>query len=323
MAGERTEKATPKKRSEARKKGQVAKSADLNGAVVMFAALFALSATAPHLVEVLQSSMRDTFALISSPDVVTHRGLGPLLSSQGKAAGFAAMPVILTCVAAGLLVNIAQVGGKPHVGALKPDPKRLNPVSGFKNIYGKNALFEGAKNVFKVSAVGAVTALGVLPKLDELASLVGMPPAELLPTLAHTVLGIAQRAGAAYLVIGIVDYAYQRYRHEKGLKMDKQAVKDEHKSTELPPEVRGAIRRRQMQAARTRMMSDVPTADVVVTTPPPFAVALRSAPQRAPPGVAARGSALPAKKIGETAAERGTPVIPAPPLARSLHASVE
>src|SRR3954462_1156023 len=108
MAGERTEKSTPKKRSEARKKGQVAKSADLNGAVVMFAALFALSATAPHLVEVLQSSMRDAFALISSPDVVNHRGLGPLLSAQGKAAGFAAMPVILTCVAAGRPLKIGE-----------------------------------------------------------------------------------------------------------------------------------------------------------------------------------------------------------------------
>jgi flagellar biosynthesis protein FlhB len=321
--GDKTEKATPKKRQEARKKGQVAKSADLNGAVVMFAALFALSATAPHLVEVLQSSMRDAFGLISSPDIVNERGLGPLLSSQGKAAALAAAPVVLTCIAAGLLVNIAQVGGKPHVGALKPDPKRLNPVSGFKNIYGKNALFEGGKNIFKVAAVGAVTALGVLPKLDELAALVGMPPAELLPTLAHTVLGIAQRAGAAYLLIGIVDYAYQRYRHEKTLKMDKQEVKDEHKSTELPPEVRGAIRRRQMQAARARMMSDVPTADVVVTNPTHFAVALRYDPQKAAPEVVAKGSDLLAKKIREIAADSGVPVIADPPLARSLHASVE
>src|SRR3954454_18260363 len=118
MAGERTEKATPKKRSEARKKGQVAKSADLNGAVVMFAALFALSAGAAHLVEGLQSSMRDACGLISSPDVVNHRGLGPLLSSQGKAAAFAAAPVILTCIAAGLLGNIAQVGGQPPVRGL-------------------------------------------------------------------------------------------------------------------------------------------------------------------------------------------------------------
>jgi flagellar biosynthesis protein FlhB len=289
----------------------------------MFAALFALSATAPHLVEVLQSSMRDAFALISSPDIVSHRGLGPLLSAQGKSAALAAAPVIFTCVAAGVLVNVAQVGGKPHVSALKPDPKRLNPISGFKNIYGKNALFEGAKNIFKVAAVGAVTALGVLPKLDELAALVGMPPAQLLPTLAHHVLGIAQRAGAAYLLIGLVDYVYQRYRHEKNLKMDKQEVKEEHKSTELPPEVRGAIRRRQMQAARARMMADVPTADVVVTNPTHFAVALRYDPQKAAPEVVAKGSDLLAKKIREIAADSGVPVIADPPLARSLHASVE
>src|SRR6478735_8538300 len=157
-AGDKTEKATPKKRSEARKKGQVAKSADLNGAVVMFAALFALSATAPHL--------------------VNTRGLGPLISSQATAAGLAAAPVIFTCVAAAVLINVIQVGGKPHMQALKPDPKRLNPISGFKNIYGPNALFEGAKSIFKVAAVGAVTALGVLPKLDRFAALVGMPPAE-------------------------------------------------------------------------------------------------------------------------------------------------
>jgi flagellar biosynthesis protein FlhB len=322
-AGDKTEKATPKRRSEARKKGQVAKSADLNGAVVMFAALFALSATAPHLVETLQTSLRDAFGLIASPDVVNHRGLGPLIADQARSAGLAAAPVIFTCVAAAVLVNVIQVGGKPHIGALKPDPKRLNPLQGFKTIYGPNALFEGAKNIVKVVAVGAVTALAVLPKLDELAALVGLPPSELLPTLAHTVLAIAQRAGFAYLVIGVIDYAYQRHRHEKSLKMDKQEVKEEHKSNELPPEVRGAIRRRQMQAARARMMADVPTADVVVTNPTHFAVALKYDPEKAAPEVVAKGSDLIAKKIREIAASNGVPVIADPPLARSLHASVE
>ena len=322
-AGDKTEKATPKKRSEARKKGQVAKSHDLNGAVVMFAALFALSATAPHLVAVLQSSLRDAFALIATPDVVNGSGLGPLVSAQAKAASLAAAPVIFTCVAAAVLINVIQVGGKPHVQALKPDPKRLNPFSGFKNIYGPNALFEGAKNVFKVAAVGAVTALGVLPKLDQFAALVGMPPAQLMPTLAHMVLGIAQRAGIAYLLIGIVDYAYQRYRTEKSMKMDKQEVKEEHKSSELPAEVRGAIRRRQMQAARARMMADVPTADVVVTNPTHFAVALRYDAEKAAPEVVAKGSDLIAQKIRELAADSGVPVIADPPLARSLHGAVE
>jgi flagellar biosynthesis protein FlhB len=323
MAGEKTEKATPKKRNEARKKGSVAKSADLNGAVVMLAALFALSATAPHLVDTLETCLRDALALVSTPDVVNHRGLGPLLSEQARSAGLAAAPVILTCVAAGVLVNVIQVGGKPRVTALKPDPKRLSPISGFKNIYGPNALFEGAKNIVKVAAVGAVTALAVLPKLDEFAALVGTPPQQLLPTLAHMVLGIAQRAAMAYLLIGIVDYVYQRYRHEKSLKMDKQEVKEEHKSTELPPEVRGAIRRRQMQAARARMMADVPTADVVVTNPTHFAVALKYDAEKAAPEVVAKGSDLIAQKIRELAAQSGVPVIADPPLARSLHATVE
>jgi flagellar biosynthetic protein FlhB len=323
MAGEKTEKPTSKKRDQARKKGSVAKSADLNGAVVMLAALFALSATAPHLVETLQTSLSDAFTLISTPDIVNHRGLGPLLSQQVRSAAVASAPVIFTCVAAGVLINILQVGGKPHISALKPDPKRLNPLSGFKNIYGPNALFEGAKSIVKLAAVGAVTALAVLPKMDEFAALVGLPPSELLPTLAHTILGIAQRAGMAYLAIGVIDYVWQRYRHEKSLKMDKQEVKEEHKSTELPPEVRGAIRRRQMQQARARMMAEVPTADVVVTNPTHFAVALKYDAEKSAPEVVAKGADLIAKRIRELAADSGVPVISDPPLARSLHGSVE
>src|ERR1700750_1409440 len=118
-AGDKTEKATPKKRAESRKKGSVAKSGDLNGAVVMFAALFALSATAPHLVATLESSLREAFGLIATPGVVDHRGLGPLLSEQMGSAALAAAPVILTCVAAALIINIAQVGGRAPQGALK------------------------------------------------------------------------------------------------------------------------------------------------------------------------------------------------------------
>src|SRR5919202_2974860 len=129
-AGDKTEKATPKKRAEARKKGQVARIADLNGALVMFAALFALSASAPHLVETLETSLRDAFGLIASPDVVNHRAIGPLLGQQARSAGLAAAPVIFACVAAAVLVNVVQDGGQPHIGALKPHPKRLNPPQG-------------------------------------------------------------------------------------------------------------------------------------------------------------------------------------------------
>src|SRR3954468_123446 len=131
---DKTEKATPKRRQEARKKGQVAKSADLNGSLVLLAALFALSATAPHLVDVLQRDMREAFGLISTPEVVGHRGLGPIVTEQGRSAILAALPVIAVCLVTAILVNVAQVGGKPHMQALKPDPKRLNPLKGAKNI---------------------------------------------------------------------------------------------------------------------------------------------------------------------------------------------
>ncbi len=227
------------------------------------------------------------------------------------------------CLVTAVLVNAAQVGIKPHPKAMKPDPKRMNPLQGAKGIYGPNALFEGAKSIVKVLTVGAVTALAVGPKFGELAGLVGMPPAQLVSTLAHTCLSIAQRAAAAYLLIGLVDYVYQRYRTEKSLKMDKQEVKDEHKQTESPPEVRAAIKRRQFQAARARMMADVPQADVVVTNPTHFAVALRYDAAKAAPEVVAKGADLVARRIREIAAEAGVPVISDPPLARSLHATVE
>jgi flagellar biosynthetic protein FlhB len=322
-ASDKTEKATPKHRSEARKKGQVAKSADLNGAIVLLAALFALSASAPHLVETLQESLRQCLMLVSTPEIVSHRGIGPIVSQEARAAGLAAAPVIVTCLVAGLLANIVQVGGKPHPQAMKPDPKRLNPLQGAKNIFGPNSLFEAAKNTVKVSVVAVVAAMAVMPKLDEFASLVGMPPAAFMATLGSTVMTIGQRCAMAYLVIGLVDYAYQRFRTEKSLKMSKEDVRQESKGQDLPPEVRGAIRRRQMEAARARMMADVPQADVVVTNPTHFAVALRYDAEKAAPEVVAKGADLVAKRIRELAADSGVPVISDPPLARSLHAGVE
>ena len=199
MAGRATRPRRPHPRSATRRarRARSPRATTSTAPSCMFAALFALSATAPHLVaraaepaarRLRRSSPRRTSS--------TARGLGPLVSAQAKAAAARRRAGHLHLRRRGRRsINVIQVGGKPHMQALKPDPKRLNPLSGFKNIYGPNALFEAVKNVFKVAAVGAVTALGVLPKLDQFAALVGMPPRELMPTLAHMVLSIAQRAG--------------------------------------------------------------------------------------------------------------------------------
>jgi flagellar biosynthetic protein FlhB len=192
-----------------------------------------------------------------------------------------------------------------------------------KNLFGPNLLFEGAKNLTKVAIVGAITAFAVVPKLDDLSALVGMAPGDLVSKLGHTVLGIAQRAAIAYILIGLADYAYQRWRHEKSMKMEKQEVKEEQKAFTSPPEVRAAMRRRQMAAARARMMSAVPEADVVVTNPTHYAVALVYDGLKPAPEVLAKGQDIVAAQIKRVAEENGVPVISDPPLARSLHANVE
>jgi flagellar biosynthesis protein FlhB len=320
---DRTEKATPKKRDDARKKGQVARSMDLNGAVVLLASLMALSAFGPRLLEQLQGSMRQTLMLMSTPSVVSREGIGELLATTMGSAAKAAAPIIAVCLVIGVLVNLAQVRWKPSAQAMKPMPTRLNPLKGAKNIFGPHFVFEGAKTFAKLAVIGAIAAFAVFPKLDELAGLVGMPPAELVSTLAHTVLGIAQRAGIAYLVIAFIDYAWQRHRHEKQLKMTKQEVKDEAKQQNTPPEVRAALKRRQMEQARKRMMDAVPEADVVVTNPIHFAVALKYDGQKASPEVVAKGKDLIAAKIRRLAEAHDVPVVEDAPLARSLHAAVE
>jgi flagellar biosynthesis protein FlhB len=184
-------------------------------------------------------------------------------------------------------------------------------------------IFESAKNMSKVGIVGAIVAFSVIPQIPQLAALVGMEPGDFIAKLTHTILGIAKRAAIAYMVIAILDFVYQRWRHEKSLKMDKQEVKDEHKNANTPPEVRGAIRRRQMQAAKARMMAAVPEADVVVTNPTHYAVALKYDGEKLAPEVVAKGKDLIAAQIRKIARENDVPVVPDPPLARTLHATVE
>jgi flagellar biosynthetic protein FlhB len=323
MAENKTEKATPKKRQEARQKGQVARSMDANGAVVLMASVLALSAFGPAMLHRMQEATLGVLAWIETPDVVDRKGVGELFMTVGMHVAVAAMPVIAICTLAGIVVNVGQVGFKPSPKALAPDFKKLNPLTGAKNIFGMNAIFESVKNVLKIGAVGAIVALAVFPKLEEMAALVGMPAQQLLPHLAGLILRVAQWGALAYLVIAAADYIYQRHRFEKNLKMDKEEVKREHKQQELPAEVKGTQRRRAMELARARMMDAVPTADVVVTNPTHFSVALKYDADNPAPVVVAKGTDHLALRIRREAAAHGVAVVPDPPLARALYASVE
>lgn len=323
MSTERTEKATPKRRAEARRKGQVARSADLNGAVVLLAALGALTAFGPGTVDRIGDSMRATLAQAAHPEVVGPSGIGTLLGEAGLTIALALAPLVLTCLFAGVLVNVAQVGLKPSPEALKPDPKRLNPIQGAKNIFGLNAVVETLKSTSKVAVVGAIAALTLLPNLTDLAAIVGIPPEALGGALAGRALDISWKAALAYLVIAAADVAWQRRRHEKQLRMAKEDVKREQKEESLSPELRASLRRRQSQMSRGRMMAAVLGADVVVANPTHFSVALRYDGSRPAPVVVAKGQDLVALAIRRVARENDVPVVENPPLARSLYDAVE
>jgi flagellar biosynthesis protein FlhB len=323
MAESKTEKATPKRREEARKKGQVARSADVNGAVVLMAGLMALSAFGPKMLEQMREGMTDMLALVSTPDAVSARNLGSLIETVAVHVGLATLPIALVCMLAGFAAGAGQVGLKPSFQAVMPKFSKLNPAHGFKNIFGPNMFAEAGKSILKVTVVGAIAATAVYPKMDELGALVGTPPEDLIPQIAGMILSIAQRAAGAYVVIAAIDYAYQRFRHEKSLRMDKEEVKQEFKQQGLPAEIRSAQKRRAMELSRARMMDAVPSADVIVTNPTHYSVALKYEAGSDAPVVVAKGVDNLAFKIREIAKEAGVTIVPDPPLARTLYANVE
>ncbi len=310
---DKTEKPTAKRKNEARRRGQVAKSQDLNAALILIAGLIAIIALGPHVVSGVSNSMRSAFAAVAHPNqVASSAGLHALVSGAMSTLLATVAPIAGICAGVGLLANVAQVGMRPTLFKIKPDFKRINPASGAKNIFGTRIAAEGAKAISKITVVSAVVAIALVPELTNMGSSIGTPPAALGSLISSSAMGIAERAAVAYILIALFDLVYQRRRHSKQMKMSKQEVKEEAKAYSTPAEVKGAIRRRQMQAARARMMAAVPQADVVVTNPTHFAVALRYDGSKPAPVVVAKGADLMARQIRRIATEYRRPDRPRP-----------
>lgn len=321
---DRTEKPTARRRGEARKQGRVARSPDLGGAATLLAGLLAISLLAPHIVQALANCMRAMLATISSPQsATTAAGLHALLQDALSTVVAILVPVCGACLLAGVGAGVAQVGGRPRPQALKIDPHRISPMRGAKNLLGPNTLFEAVKALAKVAIVALIAGLSLIPNISGLASKVGIEPLALGSLAGSRALAVAEHAAFAYLLVGLVDYAWRRRQLERSLRMTKQEVKDEMRQHNLPNEVRRALRRRQAQLAKARMMAAVPEADVVVTNPTHFAVALRYDGSEPAPEVIAKGQDLIAAQIRRVAEEHGVPVVADPPLARALYSSTE
>ncbi len=321
---DRTEKATPKHRERARKQGQIARSADVGGSLVLASGLFAVSLLGPRIVESAAGAFRLIFAEAATPGRATSAaGLNGLMHSMASTLGTTVGPIAAICLAAGLLAGAAQVGFRPHPQAIKLDFHRISPLAGVRRLLGPNVLFEALKATTKIAVVAFIAGVVLIPGLHTLASSVGLAPGAVGEIAGHKGIEIAQRATFAYLLIAVLDYGWQRRRHERQLRMSKHQLKDELRQHGMPAEVQAAQRRRRMQAARNRMMAAVPEADVVVTNPTHFAVALSYDGSHTAPVLLAKGQDLIALQIRRIAEEHDVPIVADPPLARALHQSTE
>jgi flagellar biosynthesis protein FlhB len=322
MAGERTEKATPKRRAEARRKGQIARSTEVNSTVVLLSAAAALAVTASSMASNLHALLTETMGRVAQPDVSADTIAG-LMRHWASVLGAILLPVLAAAAVGGLIANVVQNRPGVSVAALKPDFRKLSPMAGFKRMFGLQSVAEFLKALGKVAIV-AVAAMFVLwPEVGTMTRLGDMPPAaigqfavSLVARLAFVVIGVLVPLAAA-------DWIWQRRQYEKSLRMSKQEVKEEQRQQDISPEVKGALRRRQMQMSRQRMLAQVPSADVIVTNPTHFAVALRYGRDLNAPRVVAKGADLLARRIREIATEHEIAIVENKALARALYNEVE
>jgi flagellar biosynthesis protein FlhB len=319
----KTEKPTGKRREKARKDGQVARSAEVNSVVVLLATFGALAITAPQMLARAKAVMATGLSHSSDPSLATSAGQKQITSWAISSFTGIAAPVMVAAAVAGALASIAQVGLHLNGRALKPSFSKISLMKGLKRMFAPAQGFELAKTLVKTAIIGGVAFSAVWSRLPTMGTLVGMSPEQLLSVLAHTIFSIVLRVGAVLVLVAAIDYAFQRHKHEKSLKMTKEEVRREHKEADLAPEMKGQMRRRQSELARRRMLADVPSADVVIINPTHYAVALRYDGSRPAPEVVAKGVDNIALAIRRTAEEAGVTIVHEAPLARALYRDVE
>ncbi len=319
--GDKTEAPTPRRRMESRNKGQIARSQDLNAAVMLLASFMGLALFGPRIWVDLIAIMHESLdaRVYPAPDQPIVIGIANL-----RRIGMALAPFFGTVFIVGLTVLYAQVGWLITFDPLTPNLGKLNPVNGFKRLFSPHSLVQLAQNMLKLFLIVGVAWLTIRSMTSRITHAYGLDFIAVLPFASGLVFNLGVRLLIILLLLAFIDYIYQRYRHEKQLKMTKEEVKEEMKRMEGDPVVKRRRREVQMKLATQRARTVVPQADVIVANPTHFAVALKyDAETMIAPKVIAKGVDFLALKIREIAAEAGVPVVEKPLLARSLYAEVD
>ncbi|TMV52047.1 flagellar biosynthesis protein FlhB [Paenibacillus mesophilus] len=323
FAGEKTEKATPKKRQEARKKGQVAKSMELPSALILFGITLLLFGYGSIMRDKIESMFVSTFYDYMNLEMTMNNVT--VLFGQLIYEGFLLLaPIFGLAVVMAIVASYSQVGFLLTMEPLKMSFSKLDPIKGIANLFKLRSLVELLKSILKMTVIGLVVFFTIWNAKEDFIEMGRWPVVHTFSYTAHLILILAVQIAAILLILALFDYLYQRFEYEKNLRMSKDEIKQEYKNSEGDPLIKGKIREKQRRMALQRMMQDVPKADVVITNPTHFAIAIRYDPKKAEaPVVLAKGMDYIALKIRQVAEEHGIVRMENKPLARALYDQVE
>ncbi|MBI4610321.1 MAG: flagellar biosynthesis protein FlhB [Candidatus Rokubacteria bacterium] len=320
---ERTEAPTGRRLEEARRKGQIARSPEVGTAFTILGAAgfltWAGTGWSRALTELLPALLTRVQVGEWHPGAIHDYSIEVFALFLNLV-----LPPVLLLAVVGIGANVLQVGFLFTTRTLEPNWGKLNPFQGLKRLFARHMLAELLKGPLKLATIGGIAFITLRPRVAELVTLAGRDPSAAVATVTEVTLTLLWRIGAAYLVLALLDYGYQRWTHLRSLRMTREEVKEEMRQSEGDPHIRARARHLHRQYAMRRMMSEVPKADVVVTNPTHLAVALRydRETMRAPK-VVAKGARLIAEEIKKRARTAGVPIVEHPPLAQALYKSVE
>ncbi|MDF2594880.1 MAG: flagellar biosynthetic protein FlhB [Clostridia bacterium] len=321
----RTETATSKKREDARKKGQVAKSMELNTAVIIvgFCALMAIFGS--YMLDRILTNLKESFMAL--PTILIQNDNEQLLLGVSQALiniVITCIPIWLGLIVMALLISYIQVGYKVTFEPLSPKFSKMNPLNGLKKIISKDMITTLLLALGKVILLGTIVFNIIMSQIPIFIKFYDFSPAQILFNISQTIIKIGFFAGGAFLIVAVIDFLYQRYKHEESIKMTKQEVKEEYKNAEGDPQIKSKIRQKMREGSLKRMMQSVPQADVIITNPTHFAIAIQyNANQNTAPIVVAKGVDYVAQKIKEKAKEHKIHIVENKPLARALYYTVD
>ncbi|MCA9771579.1 MAG: flagellar biosynthesis protein FlhB [Myxococcales bacterium] len=320
---ERTQRATAKRRTDEKRKGNVPMSREVQSLVTLVCVVGVIWALGGVVIGGLKEIMDFTFRSMASREF-SLATVTRVMGRVGMLTTIVVGPLLGTALISGVIASVGQTGWIVSDHKLGFKLTKLNPIGGLKKLFSLNSLVELLKTLPKVALVTYVVVRAIQEELDHMMLSGILQPVDFIPFFGRAAWHVVARALAVFTVIAVIDFALQKYMWERNNRMTKQEVKDERKQMEGDPKIKSRIRALQREAARKRMMGDVPLADVVVTNPTHFAVAIRwnEAEMRAPK-VLAKGRGIVALRIREIAEGAGVPRVENPPLARALYKEVD